>query len=503
MQRLTLAFSAAAILCLAGSPGPDTHCWGRGFGGMHAGGFGGGGFGGGMRPGGFGGGMGGGGFGGGMRPGGFGGGMGGGGFGGGMRPGGFGGGMGGFGGGGFGGGGFGGGMRPGGFGGGGGLSGRLPSGGFAGGGARGFPGAGSGGFGGNRLAEAGGRGGIGGGGMAARPDRSQLGNFLGLPSDGGLHRLAAGGGGRGVAGSNLAGRTTGDRGQTARGRANQAIGDRGDVGRNTDRDRANQAIGDRGNFGRNTDRDRAIGEDARGLRRYPDADFRRRGDEVRRDFRGRGFYDRAWYRRYPGAWYPSIWAANDLWAAMSWDAMGGWFGYNDVAPVYYDYGNNLTYQDDAVTMNGQNMGTPEQYYEQAADLASSGAEAPTGDDVPWMPLGVFAMTHDKQTKANLILQLAVNKDGVIRGNYTATLTNDTQPIHGSVDKKTQRAAWTVGDHKENVIETGIYNLTKDEAPILVHFGQDRTEQWLLVRLSQDKAGSTEKATTPASPQSGS
>ncbi len=35
------------------------------------------------------------------------------------------------------------------------------------------------------------------------------------------------------------------------------------------------------------------------------------------------------------------------------------------------------------------------------------------------------------------------------------------------------------------METGIYNLTQDETPLLVHFGKDRTEQWLLVRLNQD------------------
>ena len=36
------------------------------------------------------------------------------------------------------------------------------------------------------------------------------------------------------------------------------------------------------------------------------------------------------------------------------------------------------------------------------------------------------------------------------------------------------------------METGIYNLTKDEAPMLVHFGKDKTEQWLLVRMDQDE-----------------
>jgi hypothetical protein len=79
----------------------------------------------------------------------------------------------------------------------------------------------------------------------------------------------------------------------------------------------------------------------------------------------------------------------------------------------------------------------------------------------------------------------VNKQGVIRGNYTDNVTNKTQVVQGSVDKQTQRVAFTVGDDTTNVVETGLYNLTKDEAPCLLHFGADRTEQWLLVRLTQN------------------
>ena len=82
------------------------------------------------------------------------------------------------------------------------------------------------------------------------------------------------------------------------------------------------------------------------------------------------------------------------------------------------------------------------------------------------------------------MQLAVDKQGIIRGNYTDTSTNDNQVIQGSVDKQTQRVAFTIGDKKQDVIETGLYNLTKDEAPCLIHFGQERTEQWLLVRIKQ-------------------
>ena len=38
-----------------------------------------------------------------------------------------------------------------------------------------------------------------------------------------------------------------------------------------------------------------------------------------------------------------------------------------------------------------------------------------------------------------------NKAGVIRGNYDSVLSDTTLPVYGSVDKKTQRAAWTVRD----------------------------------------------------------
>ena len=53
-----------------------------------------------------------------------------------------------------------------------------------------------------------------------------------------------------------------------------------------------------------------------------------------------------------------------------------------------------------------------------------------------------------------------------------------------IDKKTQRVAWVVEDKKNIIFDTGLYNLTKDETPVLVHMGKDKTEQWLLVRLKQ-------------------
>jgi hypothetical protein len=157
--------------------------------------------------------------------------------------------------------------------------------------------------------------------------------------------------------------------------------------------------------------------------------------------------------------------------------------------VYYDYGNNVTYEDNSVYVNGDNVGTSEEYYSQATQIAATGTEAEAPSDGDWLPLGVFALSKKDQQKSEVTVQLAVNKQGVIRGNYTDTATGQNQVVQGSVDKKTQRVAFTVGDNTENIIETGLYNLTKDEAPCLLHFGKDRTEQWLLVRLNNPETSS--------------
>ena len=46
----------------------------------------------------------------------------------------------------------------------------------------------------------------------------------------------------------------------------------------------------------------------------------------------------------------------------------------------------------------------------------------------WLPLGVFALTKSGQTKSDVTIQLAVNKQGIIRGNYTDATTKKTQTV---------------------------------------------------------------------------
>ena len=161
------------------------------------------------------------------------------------------------------------------------------------------------------------------------------------------------------------------------------------------------------------------------------------------------------------------------------------------SPVYYDYGYGGTvyYEQGTVYVNGEAAGTEEEYAAEAATLAGSAPDVDE-EDVEWMPLGVFALTDEEKGEPNMFLQLVLSKEGIITGTYTNSGSNSSQPIEGMVDRETQRAAWTIGDNKSTVMETGVYNLTQDETQVLVHFGKDRTQTWLMVRLDPPESEGT-------------
>ena len=192
-------------------------------------------------------------------------------------------------------------------------------------------------------------------------------------------------------------------------------------------------------------------------------------------------------RPIPRAWRPAAWTAAVFWTGATWGRLSAYCGYPP-APVVYDYGTTVVYEDNSVYYNGEPVATAEQYTEQAAAIADQGQQAQPTDKDEWVSLGVFGMVKGEETEANQIFQLAINKDGVLRGNYYDALSDSTLPVYGAVDKRTQRAAWTVGDRKDTVYETGVGNLTEDETTMLVHFGKDRTQQWTLIRLEQPDEG---------------
>jgi len=203
---------------------------------------------------------------------------------------------------------------------------------------------------------------------------------------------------------------------------------------------------------------------------------------VRNSFNHPDLYGQQWYGNHPGVWAPSGWAAGAAWVPVTWATIAATGGYGN-APISYNYGENVVAQNGNVIVNGQSVGTTQEYSQQAYDLAASGANAQLADDDTWYSLGVFAMVRNEQQEPQLVVQLAINKQGILRGNYTDEVTDHTLPIQGAVDKQTQRAAWTVGSNTQSVMEAGLSDLADGEAPTLIH-KNGKTDHWLLIRLDQ-------------------
>lgn len=204
---------------------------------------------------------------------------------------------------------------------------------------------------------------------------------------------------------------------------------------------------------------------------------------------------RSQVRRYPIR-NPGFWRDHPNWARWRWNrpyrwatwaALGSWFSWGSSQPAYYSYGDNVYYEGDSVYYGEEAVATADEYAEQAQYIASTGSTDQLADDTEWLELGVFALTQDGEESGpppSFYVQLAVTKEGVIAGTFYNNDNESSQALEGAIDKDSQRAAWVVKDQQWPIMETGLDNLTKDEAPALLHFDDGSTQQWLMVRLEE-------------------
>jgi hypothetical protein len=187
---------------------------------------------------------------------------------------------------------------------------------------------------------------------------------------------------------------------------------------------------------------------------------------------------------YYGGWNNR--GANYGWSPVTYAAVGTFMGaaWSNAEPRYYAYGTggNVYYENNVVYVDGEAAGTPEEYAAQSTALLASAPAQVT--DTEWLPLGVFALTREGVSDSQAMLELAVNKQGVLAGTYYNEATQVSRSLKGMLDQDSQQVAIGFADDKNTdvVLETGIQNLTQDEAPALLHQGKERSGPVLLVRL---------------------
>src|SRR5579862_4270394 len=112
-----------------------------------------------------------------------------------------------------------------------------------------------------------------------------------------------------------------------------------------------------------------------------------RGQEIQNEFRDN--HPRWDFATDHPRW--ARWGVNRPYRWATAAALTGWCGYG--AASYYDYGENIYYEEGTVYTDGKQAGTTEGYAAEAEKIATT---APTNKNPDWMPLGVFAMTQDGQ-----------------------------------------------------------------------------------------------------------
>lgn len=211
----------------------------------------------------------------------------------------------------------------------------------------------------------------------------------------------------------------------------------------------------------------------------------------------RDFYDDVfddhWWGAYGWGYRWGAYPANPWWwwRPATWATVTGFvYAASAPDPVYVDYGTTVVYEGDTVYVDDKPV-PAETYNEPIEKLATTVEQPPPpappaqeGMTAEWMPLGVFALAQEEKGDPTMFFQISVNRDGVISGAYQSTLTGDQKPIAGQVDKETQNVAWRVGENIETVYATSLANLTQDVSPLAIHFGKDRVQNWLLVRMPE-------------------
>lgn len=186
----------------------------------------------------------------------------------------------------------------------------------------------------------------------------------------------------------------------------------------------------------------------------------------------------AWYAAHPAAWQLTHPYADEVVAATA-ASLGTFLG-----AVAADAATSDTVVVEASAQPASSEDTANQTAAQNSTPAAAPAAVQPADDTEWLNVGVFALAPAGQTDATRIVHLAVSKEGALRGNHYDLLSDDATAIIGSIDKKTLKAAWTIGDKGPAIFETPLADLQKAKLPVQVRFADGKTGTWQLTKAAR-------------------
>ncbi len=215
-----------------------------------------------------------------------------------------------------------------------------------------------------------------------------------------------------------------------------------------------------------------------------------RGKHWRRDFkdyrkRERIFDDYFW-NRFRSSHRNWVFDNRFHWGVeTTWPSLVVWLPWQMSRPIYYYYGSDgMVYYsatEDFAYLTP--VSSREQFVAEAARIANTQRPLPRSQS-DWLPLGMFALASDDESSAmpKRYISLAISKQGAVTGAYFDVANNEMLEIQGGIDPQNQRAAWKFVGRDWPIMESGLYNLTKEESTLLIHTSPRRTDTQLIIRL---------------------
>jgi len=199
------------------------------------------------------------------------------------------------------------------------------------------------------------------------------------------------------------------------------------------------------------------------------------------------FDDHFWnlFRRRNNNWY---FDNNFQWfSGANWPRIVVWLPWAWSRPIYYFYETDgdvyySTTEDFSYLIP---VDSKEIFIEQATRIANARYSI-SKQQSDWMPLGMFAfaLDNDSSDMPKRYISLAISKEGAVSGAYFDAANNTMLEIQGGIDPESQRIAWKFVGSDWPIMESGLYNLTKDESTLLIHTSSHTTETQVLIRLDK-------------------
>jgi hypothetical protein len=204
--------------------------------------------------------------------------------------------------------------------------------------------------------------------------------------------------------------------------------------------------------------------------------FQAQASQIQSNVQGRAddLFTPQWYAQHPNAWQATHPHA-DAWAVATAASVAAWVGSAAYA------GTDTVVVESGTTEEGT---TTDESTTDETTTTGTTTTAAAADPTEWLTIGVFALAQTGQTEPTTLIQLSVNKQGLLNGTYYDLVSDNGTPIAGQIDTTTERAAWTVGPNSKNVFTTTIETLTSETGPAKLNLPGGKTQDWNLIRVNK-------------------